>query len=563
MQRTKINPEIFDELFRSAANAPDKGQAQFYTPVPFARAIATPLPDARHTLIDLTCGNGQLLAGAVTPSTEALLGVEIDPAAVRHCTRSHFKKLSSFDVDHLAFGPADLLEFAPLLEAAGFRGDLFTLNPPFSLAWPLEKLRWLEGSDVQTVRVTLQSLLRSGATTIDSTLATYLLALHFMTPDGEGLLIANHKTIQRLFYDQSPLQPLPPALHLWAQLVLEGNPCTGSSRNKFETESKTAILYFSRQEHPRCCYTGHCTEADLPAAADRARRARREAGRAFTLANSYQFNREARATWEACLTEHHERKAAAGKPRYNLWLSPDGIICTYVSLFAQKASPEIFEQAKSLHKLNGQTPFALVMQRAERDLLLQHANVLDPLRSLGVPPSGASSPWTVDPALQQAIRDTLRDYNEHRAPLYPLPKIQRLGYLEEEDTILCEKDLLPHFRAGLRYPLATRSVSVTRKGSRSNWKGDDIEVEYSGSELLTAITGELGKPLHFMEGRLRDPNITLESMDADRKEVTIDFSLQELADHFHIPTVPDISTVHPELYQANLQKLAEIEALLA
>ena len=83
--------------------------------------------------------------------------------------------------------------------------------------------------------------------------------------------------------------------------------------------------------------------------------------------------------------------------------------------------------AAELHALNGRKPIQLVVQRSQRQALLE-----------AVKPG---SPWRVDPKLQTAVDAAIVEYNRVRAPLYPLPKIQRLGYLDEQDDILCNKDL--------------------------------------------------------------------------------------------------------------------------
>jgi hypothetical protein len=81
--------------------------------------------------------------------------------------------------------------------------------------------------------------------------------------------------------------------------------------------------------------------------------------------------------------------------------------------------------------------------------------------------------WRVRPELPAAVKQVVRDCHAERAPLYPLPEIQRLGYLDEEDTIECRKDLAGQsgrvvFRKGQRDPLRTQTVSTTRKVERPN-----------------------------------------------------------------------------------------------
>ena len=43
----------------------------------------------------------------------------------------------------------------------------------------------------------------------------------------------------------------------------------------------------------------------------------------------------------------------------------------------------------------------------------------------------------------------------------------------------------------------------------------------------------------------------------------IDFTLQQLIEHFTIPNVPDVATLNPELHQRNLALPHEIEESIA
>jgi hypothetical protein len=55
---------------------------------------------------------------------------------------------------------------------------------------------------------------------------------------------------------------------------------------------------------------------------------------------------------------------------------------------------------------------------------------------------------------------------------------------------------------------------------------------------------------------------SVNSLDKDGK-VQIDFTLQQLIEHFTIPDVPDVATLNPELHQRNLDLLHEIEEIIA
>src|SRR4030095_7898204 len=94
---------------------------------------------------------------------------------------------------------ADLTRFYPLLREIDWRADLFALNPPWDLHLRHDRLNALAESDCSTGRDAFAAHdPRAGKDHIDSTIATWLIALDRLTYRGEGLLIANHSTTERL-----------------------------------------------------------------------------------------------------------------------------------------------------------------------------------------------------------------------------------------------------------------------------------------------------------------------------------------------------------------------------
>jgi hypothetical protein len=186
MQRSSINPNIFGELLNSASNAADKGQAQFFTPPKFAKQLAAGLPAFRPVICDLTCGNSQLLEGISTRDTAHWLGCDIDPAGAL----PHRK---------LTFIHSDLTTLHPMLLEVEWEADLFALNPPWDMHWYRDRLKDLADSALPGVAHAFDAHDgRTSRDTIDSTVATLMMALDRCTHRGEGLLIANESTLQRL-----------------------------------------------------------------------------------------------------------------------------------------------------------------------------------------------------------------------------------------------------------------------------------------------------------------------------------------------------------------------------
>src|SRR6185369_2716955 len=119
--------------------------------------------------------------------------------------------------------------------------------------------------------------------------------------------------------------------------------------------------------------------------------------------------------------ELHGNKA---KVPWNIWLQ-DGKVKTALSLFEHHSAKIDKAEASRLQQLNGQNPMDLVLQRVTRETLLRQVKGAD----------GKPSPWRVQPELLRAVEEAILAYHAERSPLYPLPEMQRLGYLDEEDSI--------------------------------------------------------------------------------------------------------------------------------
>jgi hypothetical protein len=540
MQKTSINPEILQPMFESAANAAQKGQSQFFTPLPFGQKLAGALPRHRPTIVDLNCGAGHLLQASATDRTLRLLGCDIDPCRGQSANgRLPVLRLTK-----------DVTRLYDWLKEVGFESDLFVLNPPWKLAFYRDRLAALADSPVPGVRLAFAGIeegMPKG--TIDSTIAVLLMALDLSTYLGEGMLIANNNTLERLiFRPGAPHSPV--ARHIWARLVVKGNPMTGikGCQWKEDEEFQTGVIYFAR-DHT----TGPRT-VQWPELPDRAWRQGGE------VRNEYMASTTTHELWQAV----KDRLASEeGRPRvpWNLWIE-NGIIQTALSLFEKHSKRIDKKKVAALFKMQGRAPMELVLQRASRDELMRVAR---------------ESGWRVQPELLDAIRAAVQEYHAERAPLYPLPEIQRLGYLDEEDAIECKKDLADAdgrlvFHQGSRYPLRTQTVGITRKVEKPNaFTGEPEELEYSGQELVFFVgsepvgTSELYDEYAFMDARLiNDPNTTIPNAKTAKKGTqgkAVDFTLQQLCQHFVIPEVPDVATVNPQGYGSFLNALSELESI--
>jgi hypothetical protein len=571
MHKSSIAPSAIQTLFDSAANAVDKGQAQWFTPVEWARVLSLPLNDYRPVIADLTCGNGQLLAGSLRTATVKIdakprtgLGCDLEPN-LGLASPSPMPQILSAN-----FVTADVTRFYPLLCAVDWQCDTFVLNPPWDLHWYREPLAKMAESECSNVREAFAAHDgRTSHNTIDSTIATLCIALDRSSSFGEGLLIGNESTLQRLlFVNDAPHRSL--VEHIWAHIAIEGNICSDKT-GQSGTDFRTGIIWFARGHSRGPSFNQTLMRTDIkPDDKDLLGLVRRVCAelksnrltrRNGPEAASYLHTKDTQELWQAAREEHSRLNGNGDRPQnsFNIWFDESaGIIRTHLNLFDTISGRVDKSAAAALHALNGRQPIQLVVQRSQRQALLDAVKV--------------DSPWRVDPALQRAVETAIVEYNRVRAPLYPLPKIQRLGYLDEHDDILCCKPL-NGYASGQRYQIRSTTVATKRAGTKVNNIGLLDDVEWNGQELAFFITDGTGVERCFMEGRLRDENVTInlirpgatgrKQRDLEPNACVIDFTLQELVEHFVIPEVSDVATLQPKQFAAHLKTLADIEKLLA
>ena len=574
-RHTAIAPANLQAVLDSAANAVHKGQAAYFCPVAWAEALALPLPAYRPVLVDLTCGNGQLLAGAAAPGTYHRLGCDIEDLPA-----SDLRPPTSFI-------QADVTLLARYLHKANWMADCFALNFPFDHHWYRDRLAFLEESNCTAVEMAFNRHDgRTSKDTIDSTIAGLCLALDRCSPYGEGFIMANNATVERLIFGDGGRVQTPPhaalAAHIWCRLTIEGNICDAEAvaapreiapNGQSSTDFQTSVLYFARSHTSGCNkeirFNGQSGSDLAEAAFELAKVGKARLGlRAGSVIRQYEggHTNSTAELWDAIGLEWRtdQGKNRPTDQRWNIWLDADGTLATNLTPFQEAAEPLKKEQYVRLHALKGKHPMQLILQKAERKELERAV---------------FGTIWRVAPAVIEAVQGALAEYNAVRSPLYPLSQSQRLGYLDEEDDILCLKDLWldgiqvpstlnpppsslnPLFKAGQRYTLRTETISVKRSGQKMNLTGELDDVEWEGSELALFIKDGEGFERLFMEERLRGDDVRL-SIQAEDAPSPIEFSLQQLAEHFEIPEVPDVAAVNPTGYQHNLALLKLIEEIV-
>lgn len=520
-RRSALFGDNLQSLLDSASNATTKGAAQWSTPAELAARLATFFGARRPVICDLTCGPGSLLYGCAGPETEYLLGLDLDARSLR----------KPKDAPGITRIVAPLLDAYPLLVEVAFQAELFALNPPWDLHWPKQALLRTDAGPAAAEHNSRVRQLdpRQGPGEIDSAIATWLVALDRAAEDGEGFTLFHAPTFQRLVQD--PGAP-------WSGLF----------------PHVTGLLEFDHWDNPahRVLCVWWSKDRRLPGAVCRTR-LRARAGcphgelpipsrlDVSALSGSvWRYRDMGVPEWEAVRAELAARQDT--RPRWNLWLERDGTIGTHLSLFETHSTRIPKEEAATLHSLRGRTPMDLVLRRQEREALRRTVN-------------GAL--WRSSPELQRAVDEALSQYEVGRAPLIPLPPVQRLGFLDEHNSLSCMADLPGTFVAGRHYQLESSTVRARRRGYRVNSEGEEEPVEYTGSELVLTLHSESG-PIPYVDPRLMASNVEL----LDFKESNKLRSLTELLDHFEIPEVPDLATLNPALAKAAADSVRQLEDLL-
>lgn len=517
-----LSYDNLQESLDAATNATQYGHQQFLTPPEIAKQLAVPLTKHRDTIIDLQCANGNLLSQAATFTTRNFLGIDIDP-------RSKIENIPQDALPQVIHG--DCTSAFQLLDEVGFEADCFVLNPPFSLNWHTEKLNVLSNSSCPAVAETFARY--SNKETIDSTLATFLMALHLCTIRGEGYMICNESTAKRFFGDLEEGTMTALTKHLWAWLSLP------NFFPNVKQDMRIAVLYFGKDVNQKSpLYKSLESINDLEEAVRDMGIERRDYFNGMHVTAEYYCNRETVDKFRAVREEFLTRKKGTDRS-YNIWLdSSSGRIRRNLDPFQKISGKVPVELVMKLNELEGQLPISLVVQKATRTALLNvvHSNV-----------------WRVEPKLIETVTKAVDDYNAIRAPFYPLNAVQRLGYLDEEDSIVCKKEGFFNFKKGESYPIFSKTVHSTKKAKKKNLTGGEDDVEISGKELLISIENAGGFQ-HFTSSP--------KDIEGGGENKANLHDLQTLIEYFVIPEVKTVSEVNPEKYEQNINRIKEIESTL-
>ncbi len=509
-RKQSLHLDNLQEVLNASKSSLRKGTQQFETPFSVAEALSTLLTKRRSMIFDPQCGHGNLIHGCVNESTRIVLGSDIDPTSMlprkiekRHCI-------------------ADFTLLFEILAEIQFQCDLIVANPPFSLNWDMDRFTSIP-SVLQSLPAQSFGSISRKKPKIDSTLATYLACLHMLTPCGEGMMICNHATAKRL------IAPHLSSSHIWYWLVLP-NFFPGTVQ-----EMEIAVLYFAKDHRPQ---PGSAIEPIALASAHPeairqhlspltsrklCRGHRMEVQGYSDLRFQRQADRFEAASQE--FTRRHNAEKSAHKG-WNLYLR-EGKIVAYLTPFQSLSGTISAEKVDALQQCHGKTPFEMAVMRDTRETLLSTVH---------------SDIWTVHPELIAAVDHAVEAYHRSRCPFIRLSPVQRLGFLDEHDSIECQSGLIDGFVSGKKYELKSLTINNKKTEYRPRPTDEDPDAEeeilVSGDELLFLIRDEEEYLHAFSQHEL------------DQKEHPYCFyhTLEELIDTFVVPDVPDVADRDPELY---------------
>jgi hypothetical protein len=408
---------------------------------------------------------------------EARFGIEIDADHV--------------DSDRYTAIQGDVQSAYPLLRLLGARFPRVACNPPFGLDWQI------------------------GGRPENSTLAAWRMAGALLDERGAGVFVAGRDRFMR------EVMPCPDAAGVYALL---------ECADLFEgVELPCAVAFFvpaGAVESPR---EGgplrlRLSRAELPGLAEELEAERaRVAG--WVIDGPFCARRASLREAFASVGKELDRRrqvASASRQSFDLCLRGSRI-SAHPGAFARMALQRR-GVLREVERLNGQPPtyFALNLREWRRlgELVAEDA-------------------LTIEPSLREAVAAATREAEQAVCPLYEVRPQQRLGFLDDLDSILCTADDPGRgFEAGERYPLDTSSeIELTRSERPHHRRDGDVEIrryEREAKVLRIRIGGET----------------------FDESKADVDYLLA----HFEIPDPGDLASRYPELVEgarATLRGLAE------
>jgi len=454
----------------------DKGLEQFFTP-PIAAQFIKDVIDlgGRGPVLDPTAGNGALLEPW---APEKRFGIEID-------------------TDHTSVGAyqairGDLQQAYPMLKLLGVRFPRISANPPFGLPW------------------------RDGAgNAINSTVYTYRISHALLADDGVGAIIGGRDRFRR------DVLALPEAAGIVALLDCDDLFADDG------VQLPCVIAFFvkdSNRFNEGVQIDRAIARADL-ADEGLAREIRAAIhGSAGYIPDVNTISDLAVATSFKKVDGEMERRridAKVNRQAFDLMLA-GGRVSSRPGPFARAALANAGDH-RMVERLHRQPVSYFALNLPEWRAVNRYAD---------------EGLLTIDPALTAAVSEVTAEAEREIVPLYHVRPQQRLGFLEDLDSILCTVgDPDAGFVAGERYPLSTSTDVLLRKGVeiKPNKKGEPVKRDFEEEAKVLAI------------------NIGSRRFTEAKEDV------EYILEHFDVPDPGDIATRFPEAVERQRRNLLDIQ----
>lgn len=463
------------DVLKNAGVFHAKGLQQHYSPPEAAELVAAVLGTNNRNVLDLTAGDGSLISG--WPNGRRY-GIEIDADQI--------------DAGDYYAIHGDLQRVYPLLRLSRITFPAVALNPPFGLDWTDQ-----------------------AGKKVNSTLHALRYGLGLLEDDGLGVLLAGRDR-----YDRQ-IAGAPEARGVYAVIECE---------DLFDGVVLPCVIAFFVQPHQRkddapAPARTKTTRAELTGLTDWVGEARQQRCHPRPSPYTWQTPPDHAAAWATINAEHAKRREAleAGQQASHGITIKGNKLRVRLSPFAQLALAKS-GQLRQLQRLNGQSPSYFAYNARE-------------WRAIEV--AAADELVTVDPAVAARVESIIADGKRLLVPNYPIRPQQRLGYLDDLDSIVCTStDAARGYLAGERYELSVRSKESVTNGERihTNRDGKQEKREFKQVRKLLEIT------------------IGPHSFDEEPDQI------KYLLEHFELPDPGDLASLYPADVEAMRKVLREIAA---
>lgn len=610
-----------EEAMDSARNSSDKGLSQWFTPRAFGKLVALPLPEYRSCIVDLNCGRGDLLFAAANASTFNVLGVDIDSRASAKQPGDNVS-LSKCVADLTLLYPlmrevnwqADLFVLNPPWGLHWYKerlaelgeSDLLTVRHAFQQE-DRRLSKSLIDSTCATIMIALDRMTHRGECVVlanDSTMERLIFAAD-----------APYRELSRHCWARFTVQGNPMTEddnHAWST---EGDFKTGLlyfakghidgpkiHEHASTPEELAEVLQqakgsrWTKRQGPRIegkFQVAHDCSITFGAIRDQWK------VQVGEKKPEYNIWLNADGTIGTYLSVFEERSVKVDKERVKrLFKLKDEKPIQLVMQAAQRAElmwavngniwkvhpdlpAKVQEAVLAYHAVRAPlTPLSAIQRLGYLDeekfitcrktlYLKDHAGE--------IAPAGLAC---ADEFLKRPNRGTWDElyghvlYNARTAwqlvcQLEPdFPKVSgkdsadlsvKWKRIPKVDTIRKLIYRTPVFSEGGIYSLRTKAVRVQRKKWKPSLTWGDEECLMNGMELAIWITDEAKNERLFMDRR-HDAETVEVADDADK--LTIDFYLQDIAEHFDIPAVPSVAECNPDRHKLYTHRLNELELAL-